>query len=39
MIQYMIHVPVTDYIQSKFDKMFSYIKPKRKELKCQNKYL
>lgn len=39
MIFYIMARPATEYIQKVFDEMFDYMKPKKKELKCQNKYL
>jgi len=39
MIQYIMYRTVTEYVQKQFDELFHYMKPKRKELRCQNKYL
>jgi len=39
MIQYMMYRNVTEYVQKTFDDLFHYMKPEKKDLRCQSKYL
>jgi len=39
MIFYMMGRNATDYIAKAFDEMFSWLRPRKQNLRCQNKYL
>ena len=39
MIYYIMTRTATEYIQKVFDEMFGYMRPKKRELKCHNRYL